>query len=132
MDGKLRTAPLRILVIEDSRDFADVVVEAVRALGHEPTAEYSMAGALRQLSDTSPFDVVMTDLTFPDGGDGLDVARRVRSLRSAGKCPIRSLVAISGHDDYETRDAARHEGFDHYLCKPVTFEQIEDVLLQVS
>jgi DNA-binding response OmpR family regulator len=38
------------------------------------------------------------------------------------------LIAISGHSTTEDRDRADALGFDHYLVKPVAFDELEELL----
>lgn len=112
----------RVLVVEDSHDFADVVVEAVRALGHEPLVEYEVAAARHRLTRApDAVDILITDIAFPDGGSGLELAACVRHLHeSVEGCSVRTLIALSGFDDDEHRQArassaasVRHDARSH-------------------
>jgi len=42
------------------------------------------------------------------------------------------LIALTGYGQAEDRDQAYQAGFDHHLTKPVSVDQLRDLLLQFS
>jgi CheY-like chemotaxis protein len=72
-------------------------------------------------------DVVFMDLEMPVMG-GLDAARQIRALqRERGQKPS-VIAAFSAHDDEATRRQCLEEGFDMYLAKPSSREEVFAVL----
>ena len=69
---------LSILVVDDSRDIADLLVEVFSSRGHEASAVYSGADAVSAVDRLAP-DIVFLDISMPDM-NGFEVAARVRSL----------------------------------------------------
>jgi CheY-like chemotaxis protein len=62
---------------------------------------------------------------------GMQAVRELRALQLARGARCR-IVALSSHDDEDTRRAALDAGFDHYLCKPVTREMIQGALVALA
>jgi CheY-like chemotaxis protein len=113
----------RVLVIDDARDVADVTCEMVRALGHQAEAAYDGTAAMGRAVQFQP-DIVMVDLVMPDM-DGFELVRELKSM-----FPTRTpkLVAYSGYKQAAFQDAASAAGFDVYLPKPVTLDELEKLL----
>jgi two-component system chemotaxis sensor kinase CheA len=104
----------RLLVVEDSGFFRQLLVPMLAAAGYDVTAVESAARALL-LRDVSHamFDAIISDVEMPDMG-GLEFARR---LREGGPWQATPLVALSGR--YTEADAARGRaaGFSEYVGK---------------
>ena len=77
--------------------------------------------------ETTP-KVVLCDLGLP-GIDGIDVCRSIRSAVSQSQ-PI--IVALTGWGRGDDRQRTKDAGFDHHLVKPVSLDQLFDVLRTVS
>ncbi|MBL0427888.1 response regulator [Ramlibacter alkalitolerans] len=72
-------------------------------------------------------DVIFLDLQMPIMG-GLEAAGEIRALQqAAGQAPS-FLAAFSAHDDEGTRRACIEAGFDLYLAKPASREEVLAVL----
>ncbi|HVZ45715.1 MAG TPA: response regulator [Ramlibacter sp.] len=68
-------------------------------------------------------DIVFLDLQMPVMG-GPETIRRIRELqRERGQVPS-VIVAFSAWDDEATRRQCEEAGFDHYLVKPATREEV--------
>ncbi len=63
-------------------------------------------------------DVVVTDLRMP-GLNGLEVLRRVREID-----PDAIVILATSFADVETAVRAMHDGAEHYLTKPVQFDEL--------
>ena len=59
-------------------------------------------------------DVILSDIGMP-GLDGFAVARSLWANPSTVRA---TLIAVTGHSDRDTREAALHSGFDFVLTKP--------------
>jgi CheY-like chemotaxis protein len=71
-------------------------------------------------------DIVVTDVGLP-GLDGYEVARRIRKYLGNG---VR-LLALTGYGQPENRRQAAKAGFDTLLVKPISPEQLSEILLNV-
>nr|WP_315393020.1 ATP-binding protein [uncultured Duganella sp.] len=106
---------LKIMVVDDNVDAAEMLEIMLDAVGHEVVAEHNATDAIRRAQDGADLDVAILDIGLPDL-DGYELARRLRAdSRSAGLV----LVALTGYGQASDRDKGIAAGFDHYLVKPV-------------
>ena len=102
----------RVVVVEDSEDIRDLMIELLRDEGHDVTAAESGPQGLQAILEVAP-DIAFVDLGLP-GFDGLEVARRARVAGVSTR-----LVAVTGYGQAEDRARALAAGFDDHLTKPV-------------
>jgi DNA-binding response OmpR family regulator len=100
----------RVLLVEDELSIAKPFAQALERSGFDTTIALTAAAALRVASEAAP-DVVLLDLTLPDG-DGRDVCRELR--RTSG-VPIIMLTARGTVTD---RVVGLELGADDYVVKP--------------
>jgi len=108
---------MRVLIVEDERDVADLLQRAVR----QAAWAGDVAGSGREASETmavNDFDIVILDAGLPDI-DGFDLCRRWR-LEGYGT-PILMLTARSALTD---RVRGLDAGADDYLAKPFELEEL--------
>ncbi len=103
----------RVLVVEDSDFFRQLVTPILGAAGYRVTPAASAAEALRMRESGAMFDAVVSDIAMPDM-DGLDFARAVRSGGAWAKLP---MIALSGRTDPADIEAGRDAGFTDYVAK---------------
>ncbi|MGH9160955.1 MAG: response regulator [Vicinamibacteraceae bacterium] len=107
-------APLRILVVDDDRDSAEMLVAFLSSMGYELRAAHDGPAALAAFSAFRP-DLVLLDIGLPRS-NGYDIARTIRH-ESRGKRPV--IVAITGWGQDEDKRTSADAGFDHHMVKPV-------------
>jgi DNA-binding response OmpR family regulator len=110
------TRPVRVLVVEDDEEIAQVLQRSLRMEGYE----VKLAGdGVRGLEEAHAFlpDLIVLDLGLPRL-DGVDVAKRLRE--DGDEVPILMLTA---RDALESRVEGLDVGADDYLVKP--FERQE-------
>lgn len=71
-------------------------------------------------------DIVITDIKMPFM-DGLELSKLIKT-----NLPKTIVIIISGHDDFSYAKAAINSGVNQYLLKPVSKDQLIEVLLQVK
>jgi CheY-like chemotaxis protein len=81
-------------------------------------------GALELAESFAP-DIILLDLGLP-GIDGYEVAER---LRASEKNRGATIIAISGYGQEEDRRRSAEVGIDHHLVKPISFGQLESLLV---
>jgi CheY-like chemotaxis protein len=101
---------LRVLIIDDNQDAANVVAEFVRLLGGMSEISYGGADGLR-IASVFRSAVILLDIGLPEM-DGYEVCRRLRAL--LGKDVY--IVALTGWGQH--RERALQQGFDAHLTKP--------------
>lgn len=113
----------RVLVVDDSADVADTEAGLLRSLGQIVQQANDGASAVRIAREFDP-DVVFLDLVMP-GMDGLEVARQLRTLNPM-KAP--KIVALTAFRQPAFKDAAQWAGFDAFVAKPASLEDLSRVL----
>jgi CheY-like chemotaxis protein len=116
-------ARLRILVVDDNADSADMLKLLLEMWGHEVRAAYDGREALDALAECD-FDVGLFDLGLPVIS-GYDLARRVREDPRQARM---LLIAVSGWGQEEDRQRARAHGFDAHLTKPADPDDLERLI----
>lgn len=111
-----------VLLVEDSDDVREALLELLELLGHRAEGVGTGAEGVARTVASAP-DVVLVDVGLPDF-DGMEVARRIRA--ALGPAPF--LVAMTGYARDEDRDEALAAGFDLHLAKPVDVNVLERVV----
>ena len=110
-DGADKTR--RVLVVEDSDFFRQLVTPILGAAGYRVTAAPSAADALRLRESGVMFDAIVSDIVMPDM-DGLDFARAVRV---SGPWATLPMIALSSRTEPNDVEAGRDAGFTDYVAK---------------
>jgi CheY-like chemotaxis protein len=116
----------RTLVVDDSRDNADTLAEVIRLCGAEVRVAYNGADGL-QIAGTFLPHLALLDLAMPK----LDGYMLVRQFRETESLRATRLIAVSGFADPNHQRLAIEAGFDDFLIKPCSMEQIETILAEV-
>jgi PAS domain S-box-containing protein len=118
---------LKILVVDDNVDAAEMLKLLLEAMGHEVLVEHGPLRALEQAKRYEP-QVCLIDIGLPEI-DGNEVARR---LRKQSENATAVLVAVTGYGQESDRVSALAAGFDHHLVKPVDTSALTSVLSAIS
>ena len=124
------TAPhgRRVLLVDDDSVIRTVVSRMLARMGHDVSAAGSAFEAL-DLARTERFDVGLVDVHMPDL-DGIALARAIRALPEPhGALPLWALTADPLE---ERREAARAAGISGVLLKPVQWQDLDEVLLELA
>jgi CheY-like chemotaxis protein len=117
--------PLRVLVVDDNADAAKSLAILIQVMGHNAVAAHDGATALAQMK-TFKAEIVFLDLGLPDM-HGNDVAKQIRELKGG---PVRIYAVTGWSQQGEQTQAAG--AFDSHLVKPVSAEQIGDILASIQ
>ncbi|SDG75411.1 response regulator transcription factor [Streptomyces griseoaurantiacus] len=109
--------PVRVLVVDDEPDLAEVVTGALRYEGWEVRSAASASAALREARAFRP-DAVVLDIILPDR-DGLSVLRDLR----AGQ-PHVCVLFLTARDTVEDRITGITAGGDDYVTKPFSLGEL--------
>jgi len=110
---------LRILVVDDSRATLFVLEQLMRRLDCEIRTCEDSKEAVRVVQQFAPH-IVILDIQMP-GLDGYMVAEDLSELES----PDYLLVALTAYADEEHRRECEANGFDKFLAKPASMEELE-------
>jgi DNA-binding response OmpR family regulator len=105
-----------ILLVEDARELAAVVMRELEAAGYRVRHEVDGRAALAAHVSVSP-DLVILDWMLP-GMDGLEVLRQIRQMAPT---PVLMLTARSEETD---RVVGLEVGADDYLTKPFSMREL--------
>jgi DNA-binding response OmpR family regulator len=108
---------MRVLIVEDDADVADLLLRAVREAAWAGDVVVTGEAALAALA-VNAYDLAVLDIGLPDI-DGLEVCRRWRAR--GGKTPVLMLTARGGLSD---RIIGLDAGADDYLGKPFAIEEL--------
>ena len=111
---------LCIVIIDDDQDTVDSFAMLLRQLGHTVHTARRGHDALELLDDLNA-DLVFLDLALP-AMDGFEVAKRIRREPRLSETKI---IALTGLSEAKHRQRAQYAGFDSYLVKPATLEEIQ-------
>ena len=117
----------RILIVDDNVDAAEMLSEMLDLFGHQTRMANDGSAALLAAQASIP-EVIILDIGLP-GMSGYDVARKLRQDASFART---ALVALTGWGSSEDKLKAKSAGFDFHLTKPVSMQEVQRVLAQVS
>lgn len=110
-----------VLLVDDERDFADLLAERLQARGFEVRTAYDGEEALR-LAAGFDIDVAVLDVNLP-GMDGLALLRELKLVR-----PQAEALMLTGQNDLATAVAGMKLGATDYLVKPVPIERLVEAI----
>lgn len=117
-----KVSDLRVLVIDDNRDGANVMAMLVESFGGTARTAYDGESGLAKLREFRP-SVVLLDIGMP-GMDGYEVCRRIRAQLGGAV----GVVALTGWGHEKDKQAAVEAGFDAHLTKPADPARLAEVV----
>ncbi|RZA31533.1 MAG: response regulator, partial [Lysobacteraceae bacterium] len=118
---------LKVLVVDDNVDAAQMLALYVGAQGHELRVEHDSLEALAQAAAFAP-DLCLLDIGLPEM-DGYELARRLRRHPATAGA---TLVAVTGYGQEQDRRNSAAAGFDHHLVKPVDIASLDRIVAGVA
>lgn len=109
----LNWSGLRVLVVEDNRNFQLIIQTILKSLGvRDIRMASSGSEGLEKLDDS--LDLILCDWRM-EGMDGLEFVAEARRRGNAGQ-----IIMMSGYSDEDVRDRALRAGVNDFLEKPIT------------
>lgn len=118
MEGTATLSDVRICVVDDNRNFQNLMRALLRSLGFRRVDVFADPAAARSFVVETPVDMAFVDLRMP-GENGIDWVRKARRLSLLAN-PTMSIALLSGHVDRRVLDAALVAGVDDVLVKPLS------------
>lgn len=106
---------LSVLVVDDEPTVAEQLAEGLEALGFSVHVAHGAAEALSMVQQSPQIGVLITDIRMP-GGDGLQLARDVQSVRDEASAI--EVIVITGHATIDDATAAVRSRVADFLRKP--------------
>ena len=113
----------RVLVVDDNEDAAEMLAEALSAVGYTTRVAHDAPEALSVAAAFAP-NVVLLDIGLPVM-DGYELAARVRSSPGGERV---HLVAVTGYGQESDRRRTREADIDAHVVKPVEIAQLVELL----
>ncbi len=110
-------SPVRILVVDDEPNIAELLAMALRLEGWEILVAHTGAQAVTTARRHAPHAVVL-DMMLPDF-DGLEVLRKLRA-----HSPDVPVLFLTARDAVEDRVSGLTAGGDDYVTKPFSLEEV--------
>lgn len=114
---------VRLLIVEDEPDLADVIARGLRRDGHAVDVALSVSQADLKLRSAG-YDLTVLDWNLPDGS-GLQLCQDLVSGDQPtfeGERP--RILLLTARDDIEDRVAGLDAGADDYLVKPFALAEL--------
>ncbi|HEY1791798.1 MAG TPA: response regulator transcription factor [Opitutaceae bacterium] len=108
---------MRILVVEDERQLARHVTQALTRHGHSASAQFDGAAGLKEALDHPP-DLIVLDLNLPVM-EGLAVLAKLREAGSAAR-----VLILTARGEVEQRVRGLKAGADDYMAKPFSMDEL--------
>jgi len=108
----------KVLFIEDSEEMQEAVGRALKKECSLTLASSNKAARIHL--EQSEFDLVLLDLTLPDG-DGFKICNYIRQRDLLRDLPI---IFMSGRAEIEDKEMAFSIGADDYIVKPMSSREL--------
>jgi len=120
----------KVLLMDDEQIILDVTLEVLRFLGYDvmfaKDGETAYNLYVQEKNAGSPFDLVILDLSVPDGMGGKETIAKLKSFD-----PLVKAVVSSGYsNDPVVQDFTRY-GFSGRLSKPYKINDMKQILEQM-
>ena len=112
-DGRSAPRTRRIMLVDDSAFFRDMLAPLIKAAGYQVVAVASAAQALAAVKSGTRVDIVVTDIEMPDM-DGFELAAALRENCDTAAVPI---IALSTMVSAEAIERGRGLGFHDFVAK---------------
>ena len=120
----------KILIIDDDPTIRMTLSEMIMALGFRvewaESGEEGLNKHKTALGSGEPFDLIITDMTFPAGMDGQEILSAARRLEPQ----VKVIVSSGFTSDY---DLTQYEqsGFNAFLLKPFGMKALQQTIINV-
>jgi PAS domain S-box-containing protein len=118
---------IQILVVDDNEDAAKTLSLLLGYMGNSVRTEHNGEAAISAIKEFAP-SLMFLDIGLPDF-DGCEVCRRIRQMEN-GKSVY--IVALTGWGQEEDRKKSEDAGFDRHVVKPISPEDLTEILLRVK
>ncbi|MDO6748088.1 response regulator [Gilvimarinus sp. 1_MG-2023] len=119
---------LKVLVAEDNAVNRMVIKGLLGKLSIEPMMTENGRQALEALrTSEGGYDLILMDCEMPEM-DGFEATEAIRDYEKRNNLTATTIVALTAHALQEHREAVFACGMDHFLCKPITLDDLTNAL----
>lgn len=110
----------KILIVEDNKEIADLISEALISQGFKTYIVKSLSEAYSFLTRIPEIDLIVLDLILPDG-DGIELLKYLKSSFRFKQIPV---VIVSARGAELDRVLGLELGADEYVVKPFSVREL--------
>jgi DNA-binding NarL/FixJ family response regulator len=127
MPRDFRSAPVRVVIVDDHRLFVDALAlllgrdDRLEVIGTAGDGYAAIELAVAQHAEVAVIDVRMPEI------DGLETARRIRK-----RSPQTRVILVTGLDDPRLKNQAREAGAVALLTKGALHEDLKEAILSAA
>ena len=107
----------RVLIVDDEKEFVQVLSKRLLIRDYDVTASLSGEDAIEKVKAYN-FDVVILDVSMP-GMDGIETLHEIKGIK-----PLTEVIMLTGHASVETAIEGMKLGALDYLKKPCENEDL--------
>ena len=111
----------KLLIVDDEKNIRESIIRLLKAKGYDTEGAESGTEALQKIRSKS-FDLIVVDFMMP-GIDGLETFRRAKEIN-----PEIKAIMLTGYGAPEREIEVKELGVKKFVRKPVTIEQLVDVV----
>jgi len=120
-DSENTTLPLRVLLVDNEKDLARAMAEALERIGLQCTFATSGPEGAKLLQENN-YEIVVTDLMMNDI-DGMEILKQAKELQ-----PDCEVILVSGHATVPLAVEAMREQAFSFIEKPITPKRLQAVV----
>ncbi len=118
---------IRVLIVEDDPASRQYLLLLLKKLGIEAVVTATGEAALEAVKDKT-VDGMLLDIALGPGMSGLELGERLKQDERFKDKPMLAVTAFW----QEVLDKLPQKGFDEFIGKPYTFDQLKEVLARYS
>jgi len=118
----INSDPIRLLLIDDEKDFVNILSKRIQRRNIDVTKAFSGAQAIQALRGRE-FDVAVLDLKMEDM-DGIEVLKMLKIMDSK-----LAVIMLTGHGSAEAAEQGIKLGAFDYLTKPCELEELLEKIM---
>lgn len=119
---------LRILVVDDNRNAAEIVRSILGSVGAQNIQYESTAHGAYAMIQREAFDLLIVDQNLGKGDEGVQLVMRIRQDPTSPS-PLVAILMLTGYTERRRVTAARDAGVTDFLSKPFT---VTDLLKRIE
>lgn len=124
------TSKGKVLLMDDEQIILDVTLEVLKFLGYDvmfaKDGETAYDLYVREKNAGAPFDIVILDLSVPDGMGGKETIVKLRAFDPQ----VKAVVSSGYSNDPAVQDFTKY-GFSGKLSKPYKITDMKQILEQL-
>ena len=116
---------MNILLVEDDRSLAEVILDSLIAWGNEPEWSVTGADALERVKHRN-FDLILMDTFLPDT-QAYELIHQFKKIQ-----PEAGIVTMTNSNSRELELQVRRQGIIYYMVKPFSLKIIQEILQHLT